>query len=200
MKTASWLVVTLAVVSFCAGCSKLRGPMGPEGEKGDTGATGLQGPKGDKGDTGATGPMGPQGQTGATGATGPQGPAGPQGETGATGATGATGPQGPAGAQGATGPIGPAGPGQMLVFTGTLNASLYAAQTDGGYWRIPVTIPYTQYVAEIRVQEPGYTQWEDPIQYQHQKWLTCTNSSWAFIGDDLATFNGWSYMIIVVAK
>lgn len=51
-------------------------PVGPQGPKGDTGATGSQGPKGD---TGATGPQGPKGDTGETG---PQGPAGANGTNG----------------------------------------------------------------------------------------------------------------------
>lgn len=53
--------------------STLQGPVGLQGQKGDTGATGPRGPQGvqgPKGDTGATGPRGPQGIQGPKGDTG----------------------------------------------------------------------------------------------------------------------------------
>ena len=73
-------IVSILLISACAG---------PEGLKGD------QGPKGDqpaKGDQGIQGTQGTQGDQGAQGAQGAQGDQGTQGNQGAKGSKGATGP------------------------------------------------------------------------------------------------------------
>jgi len=91
----------------------------------------------------------------------------------------------------------------MMVFTGVLEASLFHATTVGGLWLIPVTIPYTQYFAEIRVKSPTGTLWMDPSQYvgvDSQTYVCATNSTSASIGDNTGALTGWTYMIIVVAK
>ena len=191
------------------------GPQGPMGLTGAPGATGATGPQGPQGQPGATGAIGPQGPAGATGAAGPQGPvgltgaAGPAGATGATGAastvpgpqgaagaTGAAGPQGPVGLTGATGPAGATGATGLTGSTGAASTVPGPQGPAGAAGSTGATGPIgpqgltgaqgPQGIPGVNGTNGSSFNWTGP-------WSAATGYS----VDDVATFNGTSYVATV---
>jgi len=88
----------------------------------------------------------------------------------------------------------------MLVFTGIFTSSMYKTDLHGGWWIIPVTIPYTEYFVEVRVKAASGVNWYDPRNITGGYWANSNNTYQVVVNDDQALLMGFSYMVIVVAK
>lgn len=102
-------LVSLALVSFGAGCSGTDGAAGVQGEVGELGEPGADGEPGRDGETGKDGEPGEPGSKGATGSQGEPGAEGAKGEDGTTGAKGEDGTPGAKGEDGTSGEAGAEG-------------------------------------------------------------------------------------------
>ena len=77
---------------------------------------------------------------------------------------------------------------------------MYHTDLNGGWWIVPVTIPYTQYFVEVRVKAASGVNWYDPRDITSQYWANNNNTYQVRVNDDQAVLMGFSYMVIVVAK
>jgi collagen type VII alpha len=137
-------------------------------QAGAVGTAGATGSIGPAGATGATGPAGATGTTGATGALGPQGVIGVTGAAGTVGATGSTGPTGATGVTGSTGATGTTGATGALGPQGVIGVT--GAQGTAG---------------AAGANGSGFN------------FLNAFNATTSYAVDDVATFNGSTYVAIV---